>query len=594
MAFLKPDRTYTLGGVNVSEYLLTKHNPNKISMPTAKLTNVIGVTIHNTDAIKVASGTTMAEQYTRATVNGNMKSVRVHFYVDANGAWQNLPLDLSGWHAADGSGDGNRKTIAIECIMSKDYTDDDKKAEQNCKQLVAALLKQYGLGIDHLFTHTHWLNVKDGKKGSVDYLNTAKNSYKNCLPVDNTELLTRYGWMSLTDIKAGDEVAAYYPERGTISFANVEDVVEPYEATVARLRDIEATPDHRMYVKPSGGGQFKIERWGDVISGASREVKTSSRIATDGLPLTCDEIALLVWVQGDGHYMIDNKSGRVMGVEFHLKKERKINRVKSLLDSIGIDYSESACRNGSVHIRIYGSALYTFAESWLDDKKFTYKLINMNMEQFDAFLNELLIVDGNNSRQTTYCSADSENLDVVQAICATHERKTATCTLGSSKNYYGDRPVCINISDGSYNIGRQTHERETYRDTTVSCVTVDSGLILIRQNHRTFIVGNCPAYILPHWDKFKAGVSALLTPAAQPAAGGYPVPTRTLKKGMTGDDVRWMQDKLAKAGYLRSTEIDGDFGKISLGALAGFQLENKLDVDGCCGPKSRTALAAVK
>ncbi|MGN0346896.1 MAG: hypothetical protein ACI4DU_06385, partial [Lachnospiraceae bacterium] len=34
--------------------------------------------------------------------------------------------------------------------------------------------------INHLYTHTHWLNVRDGKSGTVDYLNTAKNSYKNC------------------------------------------------------------------------------------------------------------------------------------------------------------------------------------------------------------------------------------------------------------------------------------------------------------------------------------------------------------------------------------------------------------------------------
>lgn len=288
MAFLKPDRTYTLGGVNVSEYLLTKHNPNKISMPTAKLTNVIGVTIHNTDAIKVASGTTMAEQYTRATVNGNMKSVRVHFYVDANGAWQNLPLDLSGWHAADNqngkTGPGNGTTIAIECIMSKNYTADDKKAEENCVKLAAALLLQYGLGVDGLFTHTHWLNVKDGKTGTVDYLNTAFNSYKMC-----------------------------------------------------------------------------------------------------------------------------------------------------------------------------------------------------------------------------------------------------------------------------------------------------------------------PAYILPHWAEFERRVLENITPTAAPSADErYPVPTRTLKKGMSGADVKWMQDKLVKAGYLRAVEVDGGFGKITLGALLGFQFENKLDVDGCCGPKTRTALAAVK
>ena len=42
------------------------------------------------------------------------------------------------------------------------------------------MLKKYNLSIDHLYTHTHWLNVRDGKTGSVDYLNTAKNPYKMC------------------------------------------------------------------------------------------------------------------------------------------------------------------------------------------------------------------------------------------------------------------------------------------------------------------------------------------------------------------------------------------------------------------------------
>ena len=181
MAILKPDKTTTLGGVTVREYLLTKHNPNHIDMPTAQLTGkVLGVTIHNTDRINTATGTTPAEQYTRATVNGNMKTVRVHYYVDSICAWQNLPLSLSGWHAADGSGNGNRRTIAIECVMNGSGDAADKQAEENAARLAAALLKQYGLGIDHLYTHTHWLNVRDGKSGTVDQLNTMHNSYKMC------------------------------------------------------------------------------------------------------------------------------------------------------------------------------------------------------------------------------------------------------------------------------------------------------------------------------------------------------------------------------------------------------------------------------
>ena len=158
---LKPDKTTNLGGVTVNEYLLTNHNPNHIDMPSVSMEGrIIGVTVHNTDWISVASGTTPAEQYTRATVNGNMNDVRVHYYVDNICAWQNLPLTLSGWHAADGDGNGNRRTIAIECIMSSAYNDKDKKSEDNCARLAAALLKKYKLGINALYTHNHWYSGK--------------------------------------------------------------------------------------------------------------------------------------------------------------------------------------------------------------------------------------------------------------------------------------------------------------------------------------------------------------------------------------------------------------------------------------------------
>lgn len=181
MTILRPDATTTLNGVKINEYLLTKHNPNHIDMPSVSMAGkIIGVTVHNTDWITVASGTTPAEQYTRATVNNNMNDVRVHYYVDNVCAWQNLPHSLSGWHAADGSGNGNRRTIAIECIMSSAYNSVDKKSEDNAAKLAAALLKQYGLDINHLYTHTHWLNVRDGRNGTIDQLNTMYNRYKMC------------------------------------------------------------------------------------------------------------------------------------------------------------------------------------------------------------------------------------------------------------------------------------------------------------------------------------------------------------------------------------------------------------------------------
>ena len=182
MAILKADKTTKMNGVTVNEYLLTKHNPNKIDMPTHKITNLIGITVHNTDRITVASNTTPAEQYTRATVNGNMKDVRVHFYVDDVCAWQCLPLDLSGWHATDGSGDGNRKTISIECIMNGSGDAKDKKAEGNCAKLVAYLLDKFKLKDTAIYSHNHWYKVKYCPAYILPHWNNFKKkviSYRN-------------------------------------------------------------------------------------------------------------------------------------------------------------------------------------------------------------------------------------------------------------------------------------------------------------------------------------------------------------------------------------------------------------------------------
>ena len=63
-----------------------------------------------------------------------------------------------------------------------------------------------------------------------------------------------------------------------------------------------------------------------------------------------------------------------------------------------------------------------------------------------------------------------------------------------------------------------------------------------------------------------------------------------IRKGDRGEQVKRMQTELAARGYLRKSEIDGDFGRITLGALLAFQLEAGLDVDGICGPKTAAVL----
>lgn len=69
----------------------------------------------------------------------------------------------------------------------------------------------------------------------------------------------------------------------------------------------------------------------------------------------------------------------------------------------------------------------------------------------------------------------------------------------------------------------------------------------------------------------------------------YPEPTRSLKNGMNGDDVKWMQWYLNEYGMMFK-DIDGVFDLKTLAALITFQFKYKLQIDASCGPITRKAL----
>lgn len=241
MAFLVPDTWYKANGLTVKVYDITKHNPNKISLPAKRTLPLIGITVHNTDDINEARQTTDPEQYVRSTINGNMGTVRVHFYVDDDVAWQMLPLDWQSWHAGQkgkydqwGSEAGNAQTISIECIMDGSGGDKDKRAEDNCARLVAWLLRQNSMNTtEHLYTHNYWCNVRNGKKGSIDALNKLGDGYKYC-PVyirkhwDDFVARVKY-YMADTATTSSDRM--YYVQVG--AFRSRENA-EAYLETVKR------------------------------------------------------------------------------------------------------------------------------------------------------------------------------------------------------------------------------------------------------------------------------------------------------------------------------------------------------------------------
>ena len=106
----------------------------------------IGICIHNT-----ANDASAANEI--AYMQRNNNEVSFHIAIDDKEAIQGLPFNRNAWAAGDGNGQGNRKYIHVEICYSKSGGPKFEAAEKRAAQEVAALLKQYGWGIDRVTKH---------------------------------------------------------------------------------------------------------------------------------------------------------------------------------------------------------------------------------------------------------------------------------------------------------------------------------------------------------------------------------------------------------------------------------------------------------
>ena len=68
----------------------------------------------------------------------------------------------------------------------------------------------------------------------------------------------------------------------------------------------------------------------------------------------------------------------------------------------------------------------------------------------------------------------------------------------------------------------------------------------------------------------------------------YPEPAGSIKKGLSGNGVKWLQYELAEAGY--NVKIDGVFGPKTEDALKDFQKVCRIAIDGVAGPVTKKQL----
>src|SRR5690606_404390 len=109
------------------------------------------ITVHNTANTKPTANAKMHARY----VKNPSTAASWHFTVDDGDViYQHLPLNENGWHAGDGHGDGNRKSIGIEICEYAGIN--AARANDNAIWLIKRLMADHNIPVANVVPHQRW------------------------------------------------------------------------------------------------------------------------------------------------------------------------------------------------------------------------------------------------------------------------------------------------------------------------------------------------------------------------------------------------------------------------------------------------------
>lgn len=150
--------------MNIIEDFIPKGRANRPEIAM----NPVYITVHDTGNRSVGADARMHAKYVKTTDD----LVSWHYTVDEDFIYQHLPLSEVGWHAGDGNGDGNMKSIGIEICMNPDGN--RQLAEEKAIKLIVYLMKKYNIPIQNVVMHNRWSG-----KNCPEMIRSRENGWDN-------------------------------------------------------------------------------------------------------------------------------------------------------------------------------------------------------------------------------------------------------------------------------------------------------------------------------------------------------------------------------------------------------------------------------
>lgn len=368
----------------------------------------------------------------------------------------------------------------------------------------------------------------------------------------NTEVLTKNGWVKLSELREGVEVmsASFQDEGRTnlrwekpirLTTRVAEDLVHLQNQNI----DLWVTPDHRMAAWRNAERnplpQKRDPKTGRMIAQGGKQ-KNQKLVHEVCMPEElgrkrswpsaglCEEsvfniderwLRLAVAVQADGSYRgkkrearLDSlgrlkKTGKGEKIRLGFTKKRKIERLRWLLE--GLPYEEKKTGAAKVTTFFLPTDVSAPIRELLDaDKTLPWWWLQLSVENRQTVLDEARYWDGHitgsGRNHYSYTTTIRKNADVLQAIASITNQKAALVEVEKTSPTHAttykigvkDRP---NTRGGNLGTNRVKWGREVY------CLTVPSDAVLVRYGGKTTITHQCADFGFPGglgWASFQS------------------------------------------------------------------------------------------
>ena len=301
-----------------------------------------------------------------------------------------------------------------------------------------------------------------------------------------TQILTPEGWKYFKYLNEEDEVAQVN-DNGTYEFIKPLKLIKQYyNGPMVHFKDhhgkldLLVTPNHRMVyeqnhkTKVSEAQNIKVGIWG-------KNFIRSARAVDRGCSLDAFS-RLRIAFQADGSYC----TGTNKKIRFSFSKERKINRLKDILNDCKLEYKIYPLKDGRVEFNIWcNSELVNKDFDWVDTN-------DLCSNWCCEFIEELSHWDSNirGDGRIKFDTTNPKVIDKVELIALSAGYGVLISVYEDDrKEIFSDVYTANILLDNKIGGQSQTKSQEYYSGN-VYCVQVPSGKVLVKRNRCTLVSGN--------------------------------------------------------------------------------------------------------